>query len=179
MAGGSPDLPRERAPTLDLRDTNAMSQPRKNPPSGDGGSLLSGKRDSNSRLQPWQGCALPTELFPRMGCALYPRRRRCQPLYSGLARFFCRPLFLSVPPVFSPPYRCFAAPHALPRSPPLGTHAPRSSPLDPPSGSRRDGARTLRINMHRQRRDPDRSHRARGAKSCEPHRSAITEDPSE
>ena len=27
-------------------------------------STLSGKRDSNSRPQPWQGCALPTELFP-------------------------------------------------------------------------------------------------------------------
>ena len=26
--------------------------------------LLSGKRDSNPRHQPWQGCALPTELFP-------------------------------------------------------------------------------------------------------------------
>ena len=26
--------------------------------------LVSGKRDSNSRPQPWQGCALPTELFP-------------------------------------------------------------------------------------------------------------------
>ena len=25
---------------------------------------LSGKRGSNSRPQPWQGCALPTELFP-------------------------------------------------------------------------------------------------------------------
>jgi hypothetical protein len=25
----------------------------------------SGKRDSNPRHQPWQGCALPTELFPR------------------------------------------------------------------------------------------------------------------
>ena len=25
---------------------------------------LSGKRDSNPRHQPWQGCALPTELFP-------------------------------------------------------------------------------------------------------------------
>ena len=29
------------------------------------GFLLSGKRDSNSRPQPWQGCALPTELFPQ------------------------------------------------------------------------------------------------------------------
>ena len=27
--------------------------------------LQSGKRDSNPRPQPWQGCALPTELFPR------------------------------------------------------------------------------------------------------------------
>ncbi len=25
---------------------------------------VSGKRDSNSRPQPWKGCALPTELFP-------------------------------------------------------------------------------------------------------------------
>ena len=29
-------------------------------------SSLSGKRDSNSRPQPWQGCALPTELFPQV-----------------------------------------------------------------------------------------------------------------
>ena len=28
--------------------------------------LKSGKRGSNSRPQPWQGCALPTELFPRL-----------------------------------------------------------------------------------------------------------------
>src|SRR5256714_3853085 len=27
--------------------------------------MESGKRDSNPRPQPWQGCALPTELFPR------------------------------------------------------------------------------------------------------------------
>ncbi len=27
--------------------------------------MWSGKRVSNSRPQPWQGCALPTELFPR------------------------------------------------------------------------------------------------------------------
>ena len=37
------------------------------------GKFLSGKRDSNSRPQPWQGCALPTELFPqgifRKACA--------------------------------------------------------------------------------------------------------------
>ena len=28
--------------------------------------VWSGKRDSNSRPQPWQGCALPTELFPHI-----------------------------------------------------------------------------------------------------------------
>ena len=28
--------------------------------------IWSGKRDSNPRHQPWQGCALPTELFPRL-----------------------------------------------------------------------------------------------------------------
>ena len=27
-------------------------------------SYKSGKRDSDPRPQPWQGCALPTELFP-------------------------------------------------------------------------------------------------------------------
>ena len=26
----------------------------------------SGKRDSDPRPQPWQGCALPTELFPQL-----------------------------------------------------------------------------------------------------------------
>ena len=33
----------------------------------------SGKRDSNSRPQPWQGCALPTELFPRIGPPIVER----------------------------------------------------------------------------------------------------------
>ena len=28
--------------------------------------ILSGKGDSNSRPQPWQGYALPTELFPHI-----------------------------------------------------------------------------------------------------------------
>ena len=27
--------------------------------------MWSGKRGSNSRPQPWQGCALPAELFPQ------------------------------------------------------------------------------------------------------------------
>ncbi len=28
--------------------------------------LLSGKRDSNPRPQPWKGCALPAELLPQI-----------------------------------------------------------------------------------------------------------------
>src|SRR5690242_17767560 len=55
----------------------------------------SGKRDSNPRPQPWQGCALPTELFPRRaaeyggsrGAAKAVRRARAAsfgPRASGL-----------------------------------------------------------------------------------------------
>src|SRR5262245_13494740 len=33
--------------------------------------IWSGKRVSNSRPQPWQGCALPTELFPQDSLELY------------------------------------------------------------------------------------------------------------
>ena len=32
---------------------------------------MSEKRDSNSRPQPWQGCALPAELFPLRQCGVY------------------------------------------------------------------------------------------------------------
>ena len=31
---------------------------------------MSGKRDSDPRPQPWQGCALPTELFPQYSVEL-------------------------------------------------------------------------------------------------------------
>lgn len=48
----------------------------------------SGKRDSNSRPQPWQGCALPTELFPPalQGDVLYRRGLRCQ---ASTTRLYC------------------------------------------------------------------------------------------
>ena len=36
----------------------------------------SGKRDSNSRPQPWQGCALPTELFPQNKHTIYMYGRK-------------------------------------------------------------------------------------------------------
>ena len=37
----------------------------------------SGRRVSNSRPQPWQGCALPTELLPRKASAHYKDLARC------------------------------------------------------------------------------------------------------
>ena len=51
---------------------------------------LSGKRGSNSRPQPWQGCALPTELFPRF-CETWHFRQRSlreSKLSHSLARKF-------------------------------------------------------------------------------------------
>ena len=47
----------------------------------------SGKRDSNSRPQPWQGCALPTELFPQESDLIrYPS------IFQYLIYFFAIPL---------------------------------------------------------------------------------------
>ena len=41
--------------------------------------MWSGKRDSNSRPIPWQGIALPTELFPqKTKSALYGCKTLCQ-----------------------------------------------------------------------------------------------------
>ena len=48
---------------------------------------LSGKRDSNSRPRPWQGRALPTELFPqnRSGFALFlAAARKRKQVFSSL-----------------------------------------------------------------------------------------------
>ena len=58
----------------------------------------SGKRDSDPRPQPWQGCALPTELFPRTSCG---SRLKCDAkvlLFLGNAKsfsaFFAQTAFL-------------------------------------------------------------------------------------
>src|SRR5262245_15145966 len=40
-----------------------------------GSATESGKRDSNPRPQPWQGCALPTELFPQAAWSLASAQR--------------------------------------------------------------------------------------------------------
>jgi len=51
--------------------------------------IWSGKRDSNSRPQPWQGCALPTELFPHDLLPVSDWRRDPE---SNRARRICNPL---------------------------------------------------------------------------------------
>ena len=49
----------------------------------------SGKRGSNSRPQPWQGCALPTELFPHHYWRREPESNRptriCNPVHNRFA----------------------------------------------------------------------------------------------
>ena len=49
---------------------------------------VSGKRDSNSRPRPWQGRALPTELFPR--CCLMVQRYA----FSNYAQVFFKLFFI-------------------------------------------------------------------------------------
>ncbi len=46
--------------------------------------ILSGKRDSNSRPQPWQGCALPTELLPQILKLLRRFRPKELQIYNDL-----------------------------------------------------------------------------------------------
>ena len=49
----------------------------------------SGRRVSNSRPQPWQGCALPTELLPRISWRRGPESNRptriCNPVHNRFA----------------------------------------------------------------------------------------------
>ncbi len=49
----------------------------------------SGRRGSNSRPQPWQGCALPTELLPHCFAAVLQRGA-----HYGRATWVCQHLFL-------------------------------------------------------------------------------------
>jgi hypothetical protein len=53
--------------------------------------IWSGKRGSNSRPQPWQGCALPTELFPHSKGACNSASSVL--LYRGIRLLARRPLF--------------------------------------------------------------------------------------
>ena len=53
------------------------------------------KRDSNPRPQPWQGCALPTELFSRMLCSGLVSRGGSPPflLCKGREFFYSEQIF--------------------------------------------------------------------------------------
>ena len=44
--------------------------------------IWSGKRGSNSRPQPWQGCALPTELFPHLSVACFTNTAACFQVFN-------------------------------------------------------------------------------------------------
>lgn len=50
----------------------------------------SGKRDSDPRPQPWQGCALPTELFPHRFPPPGASREACYPCFgiANISAFF-------------------------------------------------------------------------------------------
>ena len=70
-------------------------------PSGIPDGLWSGKRDLNSRPRPWQGRALPTELFPRCECKGRHNFLFCKLFLKNLhfptLRCPCRPLLHDVP----------------------------------------------------------------------------------
>jgi hypothetical protein len=52
---------------------------------------LSGKRDSNPRPQPWQGCALPTELFPQHRLQPHLLGRNARPVVTLNLQLTCAP----------------------------------------------------------------------------------------
>ena len=58
----------------------------------------SGKRGSNSRPRPWQGRALPTELFPHLSCFKMVPEARLE-LARPERRGILNPLRLPIPPL--------------------------------------------------------------------------------
>ena len=50
--------------------------------------VWSGRRVSNSRPQPWQGCALPTELLPQRESAFYTVAPYCQVAFLAFGAMF-------------------------------------------------------------------------------------------
>jgi hypothetical protein len=83
-----PELNRRTRFCRPLRNHSATTPSDMNPETQNPGHCLgvllqiwSGKRGSNPRPQPWQGCALPTELFPHSlfeGGDFQGRTERCQ-----------------------------------------------------------------------------------------------------
>ncbi len=97
----------KRPPDRGLRVETARAIPETRKPlclptRGPGVSLhanWSGKRDSNSRPQPWQGCALPTELFPPFTHS----SREATPVKSGARHAATRHARRSPPDPRDPP----------------------------------------------------------------------------
>lgn len=50
--------------------------------------IWSGKRDSNPRPLPWQGNALPTELFPHNNTIILASRSNLSNIYANYSDFF-------------------------------------------------------------------------------------------
>ena len=74
-------------------------QVRKKTPTASGFVFWSGKRDSNSRPQPWQGCALPAELFPRKRRTFYWISILCQAIrFISLQKKWFHPITLCTNP---------------------------------------------------------------------------------
>ena len=76
------------------------------------GPLWSGKRDSDPRPQPWQGCALPTELFPHdvsLNASAKVTKISESPNFSRT-----NPYFLSPHPAVAPPLAAQTGKQKLP-----------------------------------------------------------------
>ncbi len=75
--------------------------------------LWSGKRGSNSRPQPWQGCALPTELFPRFCFAIAKVVTFSKPPKFFATFFLKKFTFFQFFTVFTPFHRKYSLNHRL------------------------------------------------------------------
>ena len=111
----------------------------------------SGKRDSDPRPQPWQGCALPTELFPqicrnfRFGTANINGKIHSAKIFRGKFRF-PPPKACSEPSGRQMPRPTAAGPRQKPTPRPLPAQpssGPKCRDRDPRRNSRRN-AQTIR-----------------------------------
>ena len=83
-----PPLPWRKAAPRGLQGRSVEPRPPTKPKGSheDCLSTLSGKRDSNSRPRPWQGRALPTELFPHRDCKGREKIFLCKFFYKKTGR---------------------------------------------------------------------------------------------
>ena len=91
--------------------------------------VWSGKRGSNSRPQPWQGCALPTELLPLERQSIAEKRPTLhRPAFnvSQMPLLECLPWQGQPPPVLHPAKGWACAPEKFPK--PYRANAPARFP---------------------------------------------------